>query len=77
MKQLDAMVRAGRWHHDGNPVMEWMFSNVLAHYDHKDNIFPNKQKPENKIDGPVAAIMALSRAMVEPDPPKPFKPFIA
>jgi len=76
MKELDALVRAGRWHHDGNPVMEWMFSNVLAHYDHKDNIFPNKQKPENKIDGPVAAIMALSRAMVEPDPPKPFKPFI-
>jgi phage terminase large subunit-like protein len=76
MKELDALVRASRWHHDGNPVMEWMMSNVTAHYDHKDNIFPNKERPENKIDGPVAAIVALGRAMVEPNPPAPFKPFV-
>ncbi len=36
----------------------------LAHVDKKDNVFPNKERPENKIDGIVAEIMALSRAML-------------
>jgi len=75
MKELDALIRAGRFHHDGNPVMSWMISNIVCHYDRKDNIYPNKERPENKIDGVVAAIMALSRAMIEPEEAKPFKPF--
>lgn len=40
-----------------------MASNVVAKLDAKDNIYPNKERPENKIDGIVAAIMALSRAI--------------
>ncbi len=76
MKEFDAVVRAGRFHHDGNPVMEWMVSNVVCHYDKKDNVFPNKEKPEKKIDGPVAAIMALGRAMIDPGPAASFEPFV-
>jgi phage terminase large subunit-like protein len=68
MKEFDALVRDKRFHHQGNPVMEWMVSNVVAHYDHKDNVFPNKLKPDNKIDGAVAAIMALNRAMLTTAP---------
>jgi phage terminase large subunit-like protein len=64
MKELDALVRSGRFHHDGNPVLRWMVSNVVCHTDAKDNIYPRKQRPENKIDGVVAIIMALARAMV-------------
>jgi len=64
MKQLEALVVAGRLHHDGNPVLEWMIGNVVAHVDAKDNVFPNREKPESKIDGAVALIMALSRALV-------------
>ena len=41
-----------------------MISNVVAQLDAKDNIYPRKERPENKIDGPVALIMALSRAIV-------------
>jgi phage terminase large subunit-like protein len=55
MKELDALVRSGRFHHDGNPVMRWMVSNVVCHTDAKDNIYPRKQRPENKIDGVVAS----------------------
>ena len=44
--------------------MTWMISNVTATLDKKDNIYPNKERSENKIDGPVAAIMALARATV-------------
>ena len=64
MKTLEELVINGKLKHDGNPVMEWMISNVVCHRDQKDNIYPRKEFPQNKIDGPVAAIMALSRAMV-------------
>jgi phage terminase large subunit-like protein len=40
-----------------------MASNVVAHTDVKDNIYPRKERAENKIDGIVALIMALSRAI--------------
>lgn len=63
MKQLEALVLQKRFHHDGNPVMSWMISNVVAHMDAKDNIYPRKERSENKIDGPVALIMAIGRAL--------------
>jgi phage terminase large subunit-like protein len=59
MKQLEMLVKSGQLEHDGNPMMTWMISNVVAHVDAKENIFPRKEQPQNKIDGPVAAIMAL------------------
>ena len=63
MKQLEALILQGKLVHDGNPMMTWMISNVVCHRDKKDNIFPNKERYENKIDGPVAAIMALGRLL--------------
>lgn len=63
MKEMEALVRAGRFHHDGNPIFRWMVGNVVCHRDAKDNIYPRKEKPENKIDGVVAAIMALGGAL--------------
>lgn len=63
MKQLQALVLQGRFHHNGDPVLTWMMSNVVAHLDVKDNIYPRKEFPQNKIDGVVALIMALGRAM--------------
>lgn len=63
MKELDALIRDKRIVHNGNPVFTWMLSNVTGKIDKKDNVFPNKERPENKIDGPVALIMALGRAM--------------
>ncbi len=61
MKQLEALVLLGKLTHNGNPMMTWMMSNVVCHRDAKDNIYPRKERDENKIDGPVAAIMALGR----------------
>lgn len=62
MKTLEALVIDGRIVHDGNPVMAWMMGNVEARIDAKDNIFPRKERHENKIDGAVAAILALRGA---------------
>ncbi|GAC1405513.1 MAG: terminase large subunit [Burkholderiaceae bacterium] len=62
MKTLEALVLQRKLIHDGDPVLTWMVSNVVAHLDAKDNIYPRKERPENKIDGIVALIMALARA---------------
>ncbi len=67
MKQIETLVLSGRWHYDGDPIMEWMFSNVVAFTDAKDNIYPRKERPENKIDIVVALIMAMARAMANPE----------
>ena len=64
MKTLEALVLQGKLIHDGDPVLGWMASNVVAHLDAKDNIYPRKERPENKIDGIVALIMAISRAFL-------------
>jgi len=63
MKQLEALVLDKKFHHNGDPVLTWMVSNVVCHTDAKDNIYPRKERHENKIDGVVALIMALSRAI--------------
>ncbi len=72
MYELEGAIAAGRFHYDGNPLLTWMMSNVIAKIDAKDNIYPRKQKPENKIDGVVALIMAIGRLMAfEEDKPMP------
>jgi phage terminase large subunit-like protein len=63
MKEIEALVKSGKFKHDGNPVTTWMIANVCCRVDKKDNIFPFKEGEENKIDGPVALITAMARAM--------------
>lgn len=63
MKTLEALVLQGKLVHNGDPVLTWMVSNVVCHLDAKDNIYPRKERPENKIDGVVALIMAIGRAI--------------
>lgn len=70
MKHLDWLIRAQRIDHDGCPVMTWMIGNVTALTDAKDNVYPRKERGENKIDGPVALLMALARSMI-PSADKP------
>jgi phage terminase large subunit-like protein len=67
MKELEALVASGRFKHNGNPVLEWMVSNVVAHVDAKDNIYPRKEFPENKIDGVVAILIAINRWLANDD----------
>jgi phage terminase large subunit-like protein len=64
MKDIAALVDAGRFHHDGNPAFVWMMSNVEVKEDRNSNIFPRKQSPEKKIDAAVALIVSHSRAML-------------
>ena len=49
--------------HGGNPVLKWMAMNVVVDMDAAENIKPTKAKSPEKIDGIVAAIMALDRCI--------------
>ncbi|MCA9913275.1 MAG: terminase large subunit [Anaerolineae bacterium] len=63
MKEIEKLILDKKIRFEFDPVLMWMFGNVTAQLDKKDNIFPNKERPENKIDGVVALIMAMNRAM--------------
>ncbi|MBG6028286.1 terminase large subunit [Proteus mirabilis] len=66
MKELEAAIASGRFHHDGNPIMTWCMGNVVGKYlpGNDDVVRPIKEQNENKIDGAVALIMAIGRAML-------------
>jgi phage terminase large subunit-like protein len=49
--------------HGGNPVLRWMMDNIYVKTDPAGNIKPDKEKSTEKIDGAVALIMALDRAI--------------
>ncbi len=63
--ELDAAMRSGRLRHDDNPVQEWCLGNVAGKPDRRGNLYPTKQRPDQKIDAAVALMMALGRAMTE------------
>ncbi|CAI2936047.1 terminase large subunit [Aminobacter niigataensis] len=74
MKEMDGLIREHAIAHDGDPVFSWMLSNVVTKANHRDQVYPRKERVENKIDGPVAHIMALGRWMAteEPAPVSPW-----
>ncbi|KZL93963.1 terminase large subunit [Clostridium magnum] len=49
--------------HGAHPVLSWMMDNVYVRTDPAGNIKPDKEKSTEKIDGVVALIMALDRAI--------------
>lgn len=67
MKEIEGLIRSRAIAHNGDPVYTWMLANVVAKADAKDNVYPRKDRPENKIDGPVAEIMAMARWMLLED----------
>lgn len=67
MKETEALVREGRLHHDGDPLLAWTIGNVVAKQLSRDNIFPDKEDPENKIDPAVALFMAIGQWVLTGD----------
>ncbi|MBF4302284.1 terminase TerL endonuclease subunit, partial [Vibrio anguillarum] len=66
MKEIEAAIASGRFHHDGNPIMTWCMSNVIGKFlpGNDDVVRPIKQGNDNKIDGAVTLIMGVGRVMV-------------
>ncbi len=69
MKEIAALVDAGRFHHDGNPAFVWMMSNVEVKEDRNENVFPRKSRASNKIDAAIATIVAMNRALAAVEQP--------
>jgi phage terminase large subunit-like protein len=69
-KRLLELILTHELTHQDNPVLRWMASNVVVNMDPTGSIKPDKEKSTEKIDGIVATICALSRAMVVPIKPK-------
>jgi phage terminase large subunit-like protein len=57
--------------HGRNPVTCWMAANVAVAQDPAGNPKPAKDKSTERIDGIVATIMAIGRAMVAQEEPQP------
>ena len=62
-KELLRVVLDGKLAHGGHPVLRWMADNVVVSTDPSGNVKPNKAKSREKIDGIVAGVMALDRAI--------------
>jgi phage terminase large subunit-like protein len=61
-KLLDTLLAAKKIRHRNHPVLSWCASNVAVRTDPNGNIAPCKVRSTEKIDGIVAAIMALGLA---------------
>lgn len=62
-KELMKMVLEQKIAHGGHPVLRWNMDNIYIRTDPAGNIKADKEKSTEKIDGAVATIMALDRAI--------------
>ncbi|MFJ1895917.1 terminase large subunit [Streptomyces sp. NPDC088115] len=61
-KELERLLREGRLHHGGNPILRWHASVVEVYRDGNDNlrpVKPDRGKSSARIDGIAATVMAL------------------
>jgi len=63
-KALDILYRRRQVRHGGHPILAWCADNVTLAKDSYDNWQPSKGKSTERIDGIVALVMALSRALL-------------
>jgi phage terminase large subunit-like protein len=62
-KELMKLTLEQKLAHGGHPVLRWMVDNVAIRTDPAGNIKADKEKSTEKIDGAIATIMALDRAI--------------
>ena len=62
-KELMKLTLEQRLAHGGHPVLRWMMDNIYIRTDPAGNVKADKEKSTEKIDGAVATIMGLDRAI--------------
>ena len=67
MKELERRLLAHKINHGGNKPLRWMADNLTVKHDPAGNIKPDKATSQGKIDGIVALVMAIDRAMRHQD----------
>ncbi|MBX4944628.1 terminase large subunit [Rhizobium binae] len=64
-KLFERLVMSGKLDHGGHPVLRWMAGNAAVKFDDNLNYAPTKKKSAEKIDGIVAAVMAVGLTTAE------------
>jgi phage terminase large subunit-like protein len=66
-KHLENLIKDAKLRHGGNPVARWCASNVAVEIDAAENKKPSKKHSTEKIDAIIALILAIARAMLQPE----------
>lgn len=68
-KDMEALLLSRQLHHGHNPILAWCAQNVEVRMDHNGNMRPVKPDPKGpkKVDGIVAALMAVAQAKTQVD----------
>lgn len=69
-KDFYKLLKEGKLIHGGNPVLRWMAGNAVIDMDPAENIKVTKKRSKEKVDGIIASIMGLDRAMRRENKPK-------
>jgi phage terminase large subunit-like protein len=76
MTAVEALAKGGRLRHGGHRVLRWMVGNVTAVRNGLGQVMPSRKKSADKIDGAVALIQGLARAMLRPPSGGSFLSFV-
>lgn len=71
-KEMQRLLGQRMLDHGRNPVVRWMMGNVVIHTDANENIKIHKGKAKDKVDGVVAAVIAVGEWMTQPVPQKSY-----
>jgi phage terminase large subunit-like protein len=74
MQALERAYTSKKLRHGNNPVLTWNAANIVARRDANMNMAPDKKRSADKIDGLVALLMALGRAVLHQQ--KDLTPFV-
>lgn len=70
-QQFERLILNQTIEHGGHPILTWMAGNVVVETDPTMGVKPSKKKSTERIDGIVAAIMALGICMLQTNPQSP------
>lgn len=68
MREFERRLLGKKLHHGGDAVLRFMANNVAVQMDAAGNLKPDKAQSQGRIDGIVALVMALDRAMRQEEP---------
>ena len=68
MKDLERCVLKHQLAHGAHPVLNWCADNLVVASDPAGNLKPDKDKSTERIDGMVALVMGLNRAIMDRNP---------
>lgn len=70
MKELERLLKTGRLHHGGNPILRWAMDHLVVDIDSHGDSKPSKKRASEKIDPVVSLLMALDLAIRQAAAPR-------